>query len=185
MLNTKQIAVIGSVVALMAVLYSMDIKGLVKKEGREVENNASSSSQTVTVEQISAGAKQQLNANLAQQVNDLEAQLRESGHGDESLQIQKQLAQKWDDVNQPAPAAFYYEAIATKKSTLENWLIAGDRFTTAYQTIQDSTIQPALVQKAIGAYQKAADIDSKNLDAKTGLGVAYVSGTPNPMQGIQ
>ena len=42
-----------------------------------------------------------------------------------------------------------------------------------------------LVQKAVNAYQKALALKPASLDAQTGLGVAYVSGTSNPMQGIQ
>ena len=68
---------------------------------------------------------------------------------------------------------------------MKNWLVTGDRFTDAYQNTQDSLIQPALMQKAIAAYQKAVELDKNSLDARTGLGVAYVNGSGNPMQGIQ
>ena len=83
------------------------------------------------------------------------------------------------------PSAFYKELVAQTESTYENWVVAGDQLTTAYQTTQDSTSQPALVQKAITAYQTALKLNPASLDAKTGLGSAYVSGTANPMQGIQ
>jgi cytochrome c-type biogenesis protein CcmH/NrfG len=83
------------------------------------------------------------------------------------------------------PSALYKELVAQKKSSYENWILAGDQLTTAYQTTQDSTTQPALVQKAISAYQAALKLNPASLNAKTGLGSAYVSGTANPMQGIQ
>ena len=38
--------------------------------------------------------------------------------------------------------------------------------------------------KAVAAYQQVLKTDSGNLDAKTGMGVCYVSGSSNPMQGI-
>jgi tetratricopeptide (TPR) repeat protein len=109
----------------------------------------------------------------------------ESSSDNEKLAVQKKLAQSWDDVNKPTPAAFYYEMVAEKESNYDNWLITGDRFAEAYQNTQDSLIQPTLTQKALSAYQKAADLNKNSLDAKTGLGVAYVNGTANPMQGIQ
>jgi cytochrome c-type biogenesis protein CcmH/NrfG len=75
--------------------------------------------------------------------------------------------------------------VAAKESTFDNWLVTGDRFTQAYQNTQDSLIQPALTQKASAAYQKALELNKNSLDAKTGLGMAYVNGSGNPMEGIQ
>ncbi|HEY0054147.1 MAG TPA: tetratricopeptide repeat protein [Pedobacter sp.] len=180
----KQIAVIGLVVLLMGLLLSLDIKGLVD-EGQHSGEGAENASQTsvLTVENVSLSAKQSLNANLAQQITELENQLK-TAEGDQKLDLQKQLATKWNDVNQPAPSAFYYEVLAKASSDYEDWLKAGDLFTSAYQSTKDSLTQPALVQKAIETYQKALEIKPASLDAKTGLGVAYVSGTPSPMQGI-
>lgn len=188
MLNKKQLLVIGSVILLMGALLSLNIKGLVKpKEQQGAANSAAASgaeAAPLTVEAASTTAKQDLNAKLAQQIADLENALKNAS-GSETLSLQKKLAQSWDDVNKPAPAAFYYEMIAGTESNYANWLKTGDRFTEAYQNTQDSLTQPALVQKAITAYQKALELNGKSLDAKTGLGVAYVSGTANPMQGIQ
>ena len=186
MLKGKQIAVIGLVVVLMGLLFSLDIKGLVKEEGQHSGEAAGEAAQTtvVTLEAVSAAAKQSLNNNMSRQINDLEGQLQ-NAEAEQKLDLQRQLAQKWDDINQPAPAAFYQELVAQSKGTYADWLKAGDLFTSAYQNAQDSLMQPGLVQKAIGAYQKESEIEPNSLDAKTGLGVAYVSGTPNPMQGIQ
>lgn len=186
MFNRKQIIVIGSVVVLMGLLLSLDIQGLVKPEESATSSNAAATSapvKSVSVDEVSVTAKEALNASLKKQLGDLEAKLKSASEG-EKLTIQKQLAQQWDDVNQPAPAAFYYELIAEKESNFESWLKAGDKFTDAYQQNMDTLVQPALVQKAIGSYQKADKIKPNTLEVKTGLGIAYVSGTPNPMQGI-
>lgn len=188
MLKTKQIVVIGSVVILMGLLLSLDIKGLVKpaerKGNTETATEAAHDANTVTVETVSVLAKQELTEALAQQINTLEESLK-TAPADKKLEIQKQLAQKWDDVNQPAPGAFYHEEIAKADKNYTSWLKAGDLFTSAYQNIQDTVVQIGLVQKAINAYQKALELNASSLDAQTGLGVAYISGTPNPMQGIQ
>lgn len=186
MFNRKQIIVIGSVVVLMGLLLSLDIQGLVKPEENAPSSNASTTSvpvKSVSVDEVSATAKEALNASLKKQLSDLEAKLKSASEGDKLI-IQKQLAQQWDDVNQPAPAAFYYELIAEKEPNFESWLKAGDKFTDAYQQSMDTLVQPALVQKAIGSYQNADKIKPNTLEVKTGLGIAYVSGTPNPMQGI-
>lgn len=171
----------------MAVLLSMDIKGLIKPDEDQGKsaNVPVAGAQQLTLESVSAEARQTISANLAKQITELEVQLKQTTGKAGQLEMQQKLAKKWDDVNQPAPGAFYYELLALNSNTYNNWLTAGDRFTDAYQNTQDSLTQPALVQKAINAYQKALAIDKNGLDAKTGLGVAYVSGTANPMQGIQ
>ncbi len=188
MLQRKQIIVIGSVVVLMGLMLSLDIQGLVKPNEGAAAANASGTAQAakvkeVSLEDISLTAKESLNASLKKQITDLEAQLKSSSES-EKLSIQKQLAQQWDDVNQTIPAAFYYELIAEKEPNFDSWLKAGDKFTDAYQQSMDTLVQPALVQKAISSYQKADKIKPNTLEVKTGLGIAYVTGTPNPMQGI-
>jgi tetratricopeptide (TPR) repeat protein len=183
MLNLKQISVIGLVILLVAALFSLDIKGLIKEEG---ETAAESTQKTVslTVDEVSTTAKQSINANLAAEIENLETALK-NADGEEANKLAEQLAQKWDDVNQAAPAAFYYEMLAKQSKEYSTWIKAGDRFTSAYQAVQDTTQQAALVQQAIVAYQEALKADANSLDAKTGLGMAYVNGTANPMQGIQ
>lgn len=187
MLKIKQIIVIVSVIALMAILLSLNIKGLVKpKDGRSVSaNNATESSKAsiVTVESVSTTAKQDLNASLLSEISTLEDSLKSASDTEKTILLKK-LAQKWDDVNQPAPAAFHYESIAQRENIFSNWLKTGDRFAAAYENTQDSLVQPELVQKAFQAYQNALKLDSSSLEAKTGLGVAYVNGAGSPMQGI-
>jgi tetratricopeptide (TPR) repeat protein len=186
MFKKPQIVVIGSIVILMGLLLSLDIKGLVKSsEHNDGATDVSAAHQeTVTVETVSVLAKQSLNAGIADQINKMEEALKAAPAG-QKLELIKQLAQKWDDVNQPAPGAFYQEEVAQAQNKYADWLKAGDMFTNAYQNVQDTLVQIGLVQKAINAYKKALELQSTSLDAQTGLGVAYISGTPNPMQGIQ
>lgn len=185
MLNKKQFIVIGSVVILMGLMLSMDIQGLVKpKEGSAVPASSAAPVRDFSLDDVSKASKQNLNANLNKQISDLEATLKGASDS-EKLSLHKQLAQQWDDVNLAAPAAFYYELIAQKEPAFSSWLKAGDRFTDAYQQTADTTMQPVLVQKAISSYQQADKLQPNTDKVKTGLGIAYVTGTPNPMQGIQ
>ena len=185
MLNKKQFIVIGSVVILMGLMLSMDIQGLVKpKEGSAPPASSAAPVRDFSLDDVSKASKQNLNANLNKQISDLEATLK-GASGIEKLSLHKQLAQQWDDVNLAAPAAFYYELIAQKELAFSSWLKAGDRFTDAYQQTADTTMQPVLVQKAISSYQQADKLQPNTDEVKTGLGIAYVTGTPNPMQGIQ
>lgn len=187
MLNRKQLVVVGSTVVLMGLMLSMDIQGLVKpKDGVEAATTSTSAipRKGFSLEEVSTISKQNLTANLNKQVTDLEAALKSASEG-EKVNLQKQLAQKWDDLNHSVPAAFYYELVAQKEPGFTPWLKAGDKFTDAYQQTTDTLMQPALVQKAIYAYQQADKLQPNTPEVKTGLGIAYVSGTANPMQGIQ
>lgn len=185
MFHIKQVIIIGLVVGLIVALFSLDIKGLtVDSEKRKISPLAKQDgSSKATLELMSIQGKQTLNENLAQQITILEETLKKASSA-EKLSLQKQLAQKWDDVNVLAPSAFYREQIAMQEPTYDNWLIAGDRFTSAYQHNQDTLVQPVFVQKAIAAYQQAQTRQPQSLEAKIGLGVAYVSGTADPMKGI-
>jgi cytochrome c-type biogenesis protein CcmH/NrfG len=184
MFNTKQIAVVVLIAVLVAALFSLNIKGLQKEESDKPPAKQAQAVVEVTLEKVSETAKQTINASLAAEITGLETALKNADEPSK-LALYKQIALKWDDVNVAIPSAFYKELIAQKESSYENWVLAGDQLTTAYQTTQDSTTQPVLVQKAITAYQAALKLNPASLNAKTGLGSAYVSGTANPMQGIQ
>jgi tetratricopeptide (TPR) repeat protein len=183
-----QIAVIAAAVAIVGYLYLQPVKGLVKPKETKGNNGMVAGSAkpaaTVSVDMISATAKTAIGANLSAKITDLEQQLKQA-NDKQKAELQRQLAKQWDDVNQPAPAAFYYLDLARQQNNFADWLNAGTRFNDAYRFSQDSTIQASLVLNAVEALEKATKMQPDNLDAKAGLGVAYVNGgAPSPMQGI-
>lgn len=193
----KQIVVVVIVVAIMGYLYLQPVKGLIKpKEAQGHVNKAGQQARTVanvTVDMVSAAAKIAIGPALSAQINDMEALLKNANDEGAKFGLQKKLAKAWDDVNQPAPASFYYQDIAAQKNTFDAWLIAGDHFNDAFKFTQDTVAQPAFVVNAIACFKNAVKLQPKNLDAKTGLGVAYVNQTSlgmtdpdggSPMQGI-
>jgi tetratricopeptide (TPR) repeat protein len=186
-MTKKQIAVSVIVVAIMGYLYSLPVKGLIKP--KETRSNtagvASSTRQTasITVASVSALALPSLEPTVSQQIKTLENKLKTATDADK-LTIQKQLATQWDNANQPAPAAFYYQEIAHKSNAMADWLNAGNRFNAAYRVTQDTLAQGAFVTNAVEAFEHATKLQPASLEAKTGLGVAYVNGGAMPMQGI-
>jgi tetratricopeptide (TPR) repeat protein len=196
-MNRKQIIVIVAVVAISGYLYSLPVKGLIKPKGANAApgpvSGARAKVSNVTVEDVSTPAKTAIGAALATRITDLEEQIRNAHGGSDRLALQKLLAKQWDDDNQPAPAAFYYQEVAQKENTFANWMAAGNHFNDAYKSTQDTAVQPAFVQNAIEAYKNAVKLKPADLDAKTGLGIAYVNQTSmgmtdpdggSPMQGI-
>ena len=188
-MNRKQIVVIVAVVAVIGYLYSLPVKGLVKPKvatansGVAGEDEGVHPSVNVTVATVSEAAKAAIGPGLSVKINNLEAELTKT-EGNGKLSLQKQLATSWDDVNQPAPAAFYYQEVARKDNKLESWLNAGNRFNEAYKLTQDTSAQPVFTLNAVEAFQNALKLNPSSLEAKTGLGTAYVNGGATPMQGI-
>jgi len=186
-MNKKQIVVIVAVVAIMGYLYSLPVKGLVKpKETRTNTAGVASGTRqaaSITVASVSALAAPSLDPTSAQQITTLENKLKDASDA-EKLSIQKQLATQWDKANQPAPAAFYYMDVAHNSNAMADWLNAGNRFNAAYKLTQDTTSQVAFNSNAVEAFEHATKLQPANLEAKTGLGVAYVNGGGMPMQGI-
>jgi tetratricopeptide (TPR) repeat protein len=196
-MKLKQIIVIAAVFVLSCYLFYLPVKGLIKpkvtKNGSGVVAGSQPAATNVTVEDVSAPAKTAIGAALAATINDLEGQLKNATTSTDKLALQKKLAKQWDDDNQPAPAAFYYLEAGRKENSFDDWMNAGNRFNDAYKGTQDTTQQPAFIANAIEAFKNAVKLKPESLDAKTGLGVAYVNQTsagitdPNggsPMQGI-
>jgi tetratricopeptide (TPR) repeat protein len=184
-----QIVTVVVVLAIMGYLFAQPVKGLVKpKETRTsgaVTSEAKPAESTLTVAEVSETAKTVIGENLSAKIIELEGKLKAAGDNAAKLEAQQALAKQWDDVNQPGPAAFYYKAIAQTKNTAPDWVTAGNRFNDAYKLTQDTTVQPTYLAGAVEAFENARKLDAENLDAKIGLGIAYVNGgAPSPMQGI-
>ncbi|WP_036601688.1 tetratricopeptide repeat protein [Olivibacter sitiensis] len=179
----KQIIVVSLTVVLVGVLMAQPIKGLIKKQEAEHTAQEQAGQPLVDLAAVSQVAKQGLNASLSKQISDLEDKLQDA-KGEERLSLLRQLAGKWDDVNQNAPLGFVYEDIAKEEPSYSNWLKAGDAFSEAYSNIQDTTVASVLNRHALEAYQAALALDENSLDAKTGVGSAMVNGGGAPMAGI-
>lgn len=188
-IRTKQLLIVGAVVLLVAFLFTRDIKGLVKPKQETSgtpaagQLTANTAAQNINLQEVSAAGKNVINASLAAEITTLENTYK-STSGADQIKAAQLLAQKWDDVEQTVPSALYLEIVASKEKTLNNWLSAGGRLMKAFDTTQDSIMQPALLQKANTAYTNAMAIDSNSAEAKTGLGITIVNGMGMPMKGI-
>lgn len=181
----NQLIVVVSVLVLMGVLLFQPIKGLINPPDESAAQASSDSHQLVTFQSESQRAKQGLNPAIIQEITELEARLARADDGDEKLDLLRQLAEKWDDIDKQAPQGFIYQELAQMTNRSEDWLKAGNAYRAAYSAVQDTSIAFPLIDFAVHAYQQVLDADPDNLDAKTGLGAAYVSGgAPSPMAGI-
>lgn len=181
----NQIIVVASVLVIMGVLLLQPIKGLINPPDGNSDSTEKSSQQSVTLQSESRRAKQGLNPAIIQEIEAIEARLSDSEDGAERTELLMLLAEKWNDVNKQAPQGFIYEELASLNNQPEDWLRAGNAYRAGYSAVQDTAIAFPLNEYAIHAYQQVLEIDPENLDAKTGLGAAYVNGGGgNPMAGI-
>ena len=187
-MNKKQITVIVAVVAVIGYLYWLPIsKGSTEsavKKGTGSVARAEKPTANVTVNTASTSAKSLVGDSLSAKISTLEEQLKNASADADKLSLQKSLATIWDNANQPAPAAFYYQDIAKAENTAASWIAAGNHFNDAFKQAQDTTAQPVYDANAVEAFQKATTLAADNLDAQAGLGIAYVNGGGPPMQGI-
>ncbi|MDB5029967.1 tetratricopeptide repeat protein [Mucilaginibacter sp.] len=186
-MNKKQIVVMVAIVAIMGYLYSLPVKGLIKAGSTHDTAKSAPAERpqaNVDVATVSEPAKTAIGAALSAKINDLEGQLKNATTDADKLKLEKELASRWDDVNQPAPAAFYYLELARKENTLTDWLNAGTRFNDAFKLTQDTSVTPVFITNAVEAFQNVLKLKPESLEGKTGLGVAYVNGGATPMQGI-
>ncbi len=188
MKNTKQIQIIvvAAVVLVIGFLLFKPVKGLVDEEEKNAAattSQAEAAASQFNLSFVSEAAKRGLNPAIVNEITDLEAKANKA-EGSERVKLYQQLADKWNDVEKPAPQAYIYEEMANIDPKFEYYLKSGDNYRKGYTNLQDTVLASALNQKAIEVYQKAVDLNGSSLAAKTGLGAAMVTGTNNPMAGI-
>lgn len=82
-------------------------------------------------------------------------------------------------------ASYYAEDKAKRNGgSGSDWTAAGERYRMAASFQRHEDHLPPLYDAAIRCFRKALELEPGNLDAKTGLGIAIVDGTTNPMDGI-
>ena len=189
-IRTQQFILILAMVLLVGFLFSRDVKGLVapKNDGRQMPSPSEgpmAPTAKLNIEEVSTTAKNLVSNAMSKEISLLETNFKRASGNDKITQA-KELAQKWDDVEQSTPSALYLEVVANGEPTAPNWLLAGNRFLKAFDTStpEDSLATPILLAKANEAFKNALKIDTSSIDAKTGMGITIVNGMGAPMEGI-
>lgn len=179
-LTKKQVFAILISIGLIGVLLSLD---LVPPDTRAKDSGKTPENTEITLEGRAEEAKKGLSEQISRLIADDEDQLR-SLKGSERLPLLERLAFVYDSLGKFDVTGFYYEEIASLKNEVSEWVRAGNNFMQAYRATNDSVLAPGLLERAGRNYKTALDADPKNLEARTGMGVYYVEGSENPMQGI-
>ncbi len=147
-----------------------------KEDGEEVEAKG----EAFSMERLISDSKSKLGWGTDDKVSTWEKSVAAS---DENLALYDSIGQTWDAASMPGVAAWYFEQKAEKSRIEKDWLNAAYRYFDAYKAAKDSSEAVFFVEKAKSSYTKVLELNPKNLNAKTDLGVLYTEG-PEPMKGI-
>ena len=95
------------------------------------------------------------------------------------------LTGKYDSLKQPALSAFYYKKLADQFPGNEKYRAdCGERFFEAVGQVSDSASLAYFVDLSVQNYEKALQMEPKDLDAKAHLAVDYIDGKGDVMRGV-
>ena len=182
--NKLQWVLILSTIVLVAVLWNLDIIAPNSTKGGGRPQQDSKPSAVVNLRELKTEALKNVPEEVKNNFTTLEKKLAEAS-ADQRKETLLELADAYFAYKQFAVAGLLYlEQSEKEASNADMYVKAGDAFREAYRNSSDSMITPLLVEKAKSSYEKAMELDPKNLDAKTGVATCYVDASQNPMQGI-
>jgi tetratricopeptide (TPR) repeat protein len=139
-----------------------------------------------TLEDQVAEARKSMKSNVLVQVNAIEGAINTNRDAVKRGQMYDSLIRFLGMNKSYVYAAWLTEQKASKDNgSGTDWQLAGERYRVATGFQQDEHNLPALFDAAIRCFNKALELEPKNLDAKVGLASCLVMGTNDPMQGIK
>ena len=138
-----------------------------------------------TLEEQVAEARKRLPAEAAAHVNAIEGAIATNRDHVRRGQMYDSLIRYVGMRKEPVLAAWLAEQKAARNNgSGSDWQHAGERYRSSALFQEDAGNGPALFDAAIRCFGKALELEPRNLDAKVGLGITYVQGSQDPMQGI-
>ncbi|MCG8389263.1 MAG: tetratricopeptide repeat protein [Cytophagales bacterium] len=124
-----------------------------------------------------------VDSDQAETFSRLNQQLLDSEDSEKSLIFADSLAMLYISLNKYDSAAQFFDLIAEKAPTRENWLKAGNTYYDAFGFAMDAEKRRILGEKAAVYFNRILEEEPANFEVKNKLAMTYVSST-NPMQGV-
>lgn len=172
MLKTRIILVV--VAALLVVLIFMLPKSVVENESQLQEAAPDAAAQ--------GAGHAAIPATLSATIKGIRAQFQSNSSNQKNAIFADSLRTLYTQAGQFDSAAWFAEQAATFFNTTESFLKAGNSYYEAYTFAMEPARQEELAEKARAWLGKVMEADSKNLEAKTKIGMTYF--TSNPPQGV-
>ncbi|HET6991665.1 MAG TPA: tetratricopeptide repeat protein [Bacteroidia bacterium] len=138
-----------------------------------------------SLEEQVAAARKGMKTDVLATVNAVEGAINTNRDPVERVQMYDSLIRFLGRNKEYVYAAYLAEQKAAKNNgSGSDWQQAGERYSSSTGFQQDEQNLPALFEAAMRCFNKALELEPKNLDAKVGLGICIVQGTNDPMKGI-
>lgn len=138
-----------------------------------------------TLNEQVANARKGMKTEILVHVNAVEGMINTDRDALRRVQLYDSLIRFLGQNEEYVYAAFLAEQKAVKNNgSGSDWQQAGERYNSAAGFQQDEQNLSALFDAALRCFNKALELEPKNLDAKVGLGITLVQGTNDPMKGI-
>ena len=125
----------------------------------------------------------QADASQRRELNSLLARYKASSSAAARRPVATALAERYATVQRFDSAGYYLAAVAKDQPSEKAWQQAADAYFQAYSFAASEERKKMLGGQAIELYDKVLAANPANLDAKTNLGMAYMS-SDNPVKGI-
>ena len=175
-----RIALIAGALILAAGVYILP-KTPQPKKNETKEAKAGNATEAFSIGKYISDSKLKLGWNTDNKVGEWEKAIS-SGNADPA--VFDSIGKAWDEAGNPGISAWYLEQKAVKSQDEKDWLNTSYRYFDAYKATKDSFEAGFFVEKAIASYSKVVELNPKNLNARTDLGVLYAEASPEPMKGI-
>ncbi|MDQ3049977.1 MAG: tetratricopeptide repeat protein [Bacteroidota bacterium] len=176
-----RIALIAGAVVLAAGVYLLPKKPL-PKSAKEAKEVVEAKSAAFSFDKFLSDSKIKVGWAADNKISTWEKSVKAS---DSNLALYDSIGQAWDAAQIPGVAAWYFEQKAEKTRDEKDWLNSSYRYFDAFKAAKDSTEASFFVARAVSSYTKVLELNPKNLNAKTDLGILYAEGTSEPMTGIK
>lgn len=174
--------IIGTALACSVLLGFVNTSPKAKRPAAEVNHDAHGK----TLEQVISESRKRFSPQFQEKVALIEASISTERDFVRRGQFYDSLVRLSGSVKEYAFAAWVSEQKAIRNNGSDNdWQVAGERYRASVAFQQDQESQPVLFESAMRCFNKALEINPKNLDAKVGVGICIVEGSNDPMQGIQ
>lgn len=174
-MNRNQVLVVSACLLLCVGLYLFtDIKKPQKEQQAISQPTEHEDHEFLDIEKYIAEVNESLpNDSLKQQVTHLA-----------DNKAYSEMAQFYYKMDKPIAVAYCLMKQAAITNSSEEYLRAGDYSSMLIQTAPDEKAHSYLSAVILESYQKAAELDSANNQAKLRLAGAYLENSPQPMQGV-
>lgn len=174
------------VIALGIILFSVLYFGFDNKpsnRGEVDKTRALKAEGTTETDKIIEAAKAALTKDELIEITELEAALPLQLTDSLRAETYKELSREWNKLEEFAVGGVYAKKVAESLKTETAWSIAGTTFGIAMQKTQNPENRQFCIDEAVGAFQKALEINPNETQHKINLALIYVEST-QPMQGI-